>query len=32
VIPRAQHAISRKSISSGALRVLYRLHEAGFRA
>ncbi len=32
VIPRAQHAISRKSISSGALRVLYRLHEAGHRA
>ncbi|HEX7769565.1 MAG TPA: polynucleotide adenylyltransferase PcnB, partial [Dokdonella sp.] len=32
VIPRAQHTLSRKSISSGALRVLYRLHEAGFRA
>jgi len=32
VIPRAQHAISRKSISAGALRVLYRLHEAGHRA
>lgn len=32
VIPRAQHSLSRKSISSGALRVLYRLHEAGFRA
>ena len=32
VIPRAQHALSRKSISSGALRVLYRLHEAGYRA
>ena len=32
VIPRAEHAISRKSISAGALRVLYRLHEAGHRA
>lgn len=32
VIPRSQHSLSRKSISTGALRVLYRLHEAGFRA
>ncbi|MFC4822325.1 polynucleotide adenylyltransferase PcnB [Dokdonella ginsengisoli] len=32
IVPRAEHAISRKSISPGALRVLYRLHEAGFRA
>jgi poly(A) polymerase len=32
VIPRAAHAISRKSISAGALRVLYRLHETGYRA
>jgi poly(A) polymerase len=32
VIPREQHNVSRKSISSGALRVLYRLNEAGFRA
>ena len=32
IIPRAEHAISRKSISSAALRVLYRLHEAGFAA
>jgi poly(A) polymerase len=32
VIPRDQHQVSRKNISSGALRVLYRLHEAGFRA
>src|SRR3954468_12917654 len=32
VTPRAEHAISRKSISAGALRVLYRLHEAGHRA
>lgn len=32
IIPRARHSISRKSISPGALRVLYRLHEAGYRA
>lgn len=32
VIPRDQHCISRKDISSGALRVLYRLHEAGYAA
>ena len=32
VIPRDQHQVSRKNISSGALRVLYRLNEAGFRA
>ena len=32
VIPRAAHALSRKNISAGALRVLYRLHEAGYRA
>ncbi len=32
VIPRSEHSLSRKSISAGALRVLYRLHEAGFRA
>ncbi|MBX3701664.1 MAG: polynucleotide adenylyltransferase PcnB [Dokdonella sp.] len=32
VIPRSQHSISRKNISNGALRVLYRLHEGGFRA
>ncbi|MEP6484871.1 MAG: polynucleotide adenylyltransferase PcnB [Rudaea sp.] len=32
VIPRSEHSISRKSISSGALRVLYRLHEAGYAA
>jgi poly(A) polymerase len=30
VIPREQHCISRKQISPNALRVLYRLHEAGF--
>ena len=32
VIPRAQHNVSRKHISRGALRVLYGLHEHGFRA
>ena len=32
VIARAEHTISRKSISPGALRVLYRLHEAGYQA
>lgn len=32
IIPRAGHSISRRDISPGALRVLYRLHEAGFRA
>ena len=31
-IPREQHAISRKDISPSALRVLYRLHEAGYGA
>jgi poly(A) polymerase len=32
VIPRDEHNVSRKNISSGALRVLYRLNEAGFKA
>lgn len=32
IIARAQHSISRKNISPGALRVLYRLHEAGYQA
>ena len=32
VIPRNQHAISRKSISEAALKVLYRLSKSGFRA
>jgi poly(A) polymerase len=31
-IPRENHRISRKNISSGALRVLYRLHEGGYAA
>src|SRR6476646_3380054 len=29
VIPRDQHSISRRSISPNALRVLYRLRDAG---
>jgi len=32
IIPRDAHCISRKNISKNALTVLYRLHEAGFRA
>ena len=32
VIPRPQHTLSRKSISPGALRVLYRLNQAGYQA
>ena len=32
IIPRADHGISRAQISPNALRVLYRLKEAGFQA
>jgi poly(A) polymerase len=32
IIPREQHSISRKQISNAALRVLYRLNEAGYAA
>lgn len=32
IIPREQHTISRKNISKAALRVLYRLNEAGYSA
>jgi poly(A) polymerase len=32
IIPRPEHKISRASISPGALKVLYRLKEAGFRS
>ncbi len=32
IIPREQHTISRKNISKAALRVLYRLNEAGYTA
>ncbi|HYQ91663.1 MAG TPA: polynucleotide adenylyltransferase PcnB [Candidatus Competibacteraceae bacterium] len=32
IIPRAEHPISRARISPNAIKVLYRLHNAGFRA
>ena len=32
IVARADHGISRRNISNGALRVLYRLHEAGYKA
>lgn len=32
IIPRAVHSISRDNIDDTALRVLYRLHKAGYRA
>ena len=32
VIPREQHNLSRKQVSRGALKVLYGLKDAGFRA
>ncbi|SHI22739.1 polynucleotide adenylyltransferase PcnB [Ferrimonas marina] len=32
VIPRKHHGISRNDISENALKVLYRLHKAGFEA
>ncbi|MCS6997734.1 MAG: polynucleotide adenylyltransferase PcnB, partial [Casimicrobiaceae bacterium] len=32
IIPRAEHGISRRQISPAALRVLYRLAEAGYAA
>ena len=32
VIPRPDHILSRRNISPGALKVLYRLREAGYRA
>ncbi len=31
-IPRSEHSVSRKNISPNALKVLYRLHDAGFSA
>ena len=31
-IPREQHTLSRKNIDDNALKVLYRLHNAGYRA
>ncbi len=32
IIPRAEHSISRSAISPNALKVLYRLRDAGFQA
>lgn len=32
IIPRAEHAISRSNISENALKVLYRLHKAGYES
>ncbi|MDT8388482.1 MAG: polynucleotide adenylyltransferase PcnB [Thiogranum sp.] len=32
ILPRAEHGLSRASISSSALKVLYRLNEAGFQS
>src|SRR5262245_1666897 len=32
ILPRPEHPISRKNISGQALKVLYRLHGAGFQA
>lgn len=32
IIARAEHSISRKNITPNAVKVLYRLHEAGFEA
>ncbi len=32
IIPRPEHGLSRASISPNALKVLYRLHEAGYQA
>lgn len=32
IIPRAKHSISRKNISRNALKVLYRLNDAGYQA
>ena len=32
IIPRPEHTVSRQQISEAALKVLYRLHKAGYRA
>jgi poly(A) polymerase len=32
VVPRSEHSVSRKNISPNALKVLYRLHQRGFKA
>jgi poly(A) polymerase len=32
IIPRSEHGVSRKNIDEPALKVLYRLHKAGYQA
>ena len=32
IIPRPEHTLSRKDVSLEALKVLYRLHHAGYTA
>ncbi len=32
IVPRPEHTVSRSDISSGALKVLYRLHRSGYLA
>ncbi|NND46696.1 MAG: polynucleotide adenylyltransferase PcnB [Woeseiaceae bacterium] len=32
IIPRAAHTVSRNDVSSAALKVLYRLHKAGYQS
>jgi poly(A) polymerase len=32
IVPRSEHPISRRDVSSNALKVLYRLHSAGYLA
>ena len=32
IIPRSEHGISRRNIDEPALKVLYRLHKAGYQA
>jgi poly(A) polymerase len=32
IVPRSEHVLSRKSIQTSALKVLYRLHRAGYAA
>lgn len=32
ILPRSEHSVSRKNIDENSLKVLYRLHRAGFKA
>ncbi len=32
ILPRAEHSISRRNIAKNAVKVLYRLHNAGYKA